>query len=306
MPTDLLVRYEAASPTISLFITGYHVIRAGRVPAGGHGDWLLPGNPYIRVTLDGGGSRIITRRNHYREMPRATVAGASSFATKLSIDAGASVGIGISPIGWSRLFDVAAEDVADRVVPLGALLGAAHSDRLVALLDSVDLSHPIAPMLDAFFEGAIGPANRDEGLLRDLVGVVIDERVGDIETARSVLRLEPARLRRLSRRHFGFSPKLLLRRSRFLRSLLSVLDDEKKPGYAGISEQYTDVSHFIRDSHAFLGMTPHQFAMLRKPVFTAGLSERSKVLGAAAQGLHAIDPLPAKPVTSLLTGARSY
>ena len=50
-----------------------------------------------------------------------------------------------------------------------------------------------------------------------------------------------------------------VRRARFLRSLHAIRRAEPSERTAAIDPGYTDYSHFVRDSHAFLGMSPQAF-----------------------------------------------
>ena len=49
---------------------------------------------------------------------------------------------------------------------------------------------------------------------------------------------------------------------------------------------YHDQSHFIRDSHEFLGMAPGDFLRLPRPINAASTRLRRAMLGAPAQALH--------------------
>src|SRR5204863_70742 len=54
-----------------------------------------------------------------------------------------------------------------------------------------------------------------------------------------------------------------------------------------IDPGYTDYSHFVRDAHEFLGMSPQAFLKLDNPLFVQSAKLRSAVLGAPAQALGA-------------------
>ena len=91
------------------------------------------------------------------------------------------------------------------------------------------------------------------------------------------------RLERICRRHFGFPPKLLLRRQRFMRSLAQYMIGERANWTAVIDGLYTDQAHFNRDFHAFMGTSPSEYAARPHPVLEAFMRERVRQLGAAAQ-----------------------
>jgi AraC-like DNA-binding protein len=93
-------------------------------------------------------------------------------------------------------------------------------------------------------------------------------------------------LERLSRRAFGFPPKLLLRRQRFLRSLARFMLDPSLTWLSTLDYQYHDQSHFVRDFKRFMGMSPSAYAKLDKPILIAAARARMEIAGAAVQGLH--------------------
>ena len=89
----------------------------------------------------------------------------------------------------------------------------------------------------------------------------------------------------MSLRAFGFTPKLLMRRARFLRSLHAVAQAPVAARATAIDPSYTDYSHFVRDAQHFLGMSPQAFLKLDTPLLRQSLALRQSVLGAPAQAL---------------------
>ena len=96
-------------------------------------------------------------------------------------------------------------------------------------------------------------------------------------------------MQRVADRAFGFPPKLLLRRARFLRSLHALRVARRGEAASVIDPNYTDHSHFIRDAHDFLGMSPQAFLDIDMPLLKRSLDLRAQVLGTPAQ---ALDPAP--------------
>ena len=93
-------------------------------------------------------------------------------------------------------------------------------------------------------------------------------------------------LERLSKRGFGFTPKLLLRRQRFLRSLAQFMLDPSLKWLSTLDEQYHDQAHFVRDFKRFMGMGPTEYAKLDKPILMAAAQARMAIAGEAVQVLH--------------------
>ncbi|MGJ3627808.1 hypothetical protein AB5I41_14070 [Sphingomonas sp. MMS24-JH45] len=81
---------------------------------------------------------------------------------------------------------------------------------------------------------------------------------------------------------FGFGPKFLLRRHRFMRALADL-----RGGGGGGFTTYYDQSHFIRDANLFLGRTARRFGLSLTPMMEGMLAGRTARFGAPAQGLIA-------------------
>jgi len=98
---------------------------------------------------------------------------------------------------------------------------------------------------------------------------------------------------RLCLRHFGFPPKLLLRRQRFMRSLAQFMLDRSLKWIGAIDQHYHDQAQFVRDFREFMGMSPRQYAAMPHPVLERFMYERARVHGAAVQTLD----VPAGAIT---------
>ena len=90
-------------------------------------------------------------------------------------------------------------------------------------------------------------------------------------------------LERLCGRHFGFPPKLLLRRQRFLRSLARFMLDPRRTWSKAIDGQYYDQAQFVRDFRSFMGMTPSEYADTPHPILEKIMAQRMADQGAAPQ-----------------------
>ena len=90
---------------------------------------------------------------------------------------------------------------------------------------------------------------------------------------------------RICRRAFGFSPKVLLRRQRFMRSLSHFMLDPSLRWTGAIDGHYYDQAQFVRDFRQFMGMTPRQYAALPKPLISEVMRERARFFGSAVQAL---------------------
>jgi AraC-like DNA-binding protein len=91
--------------------------------------------------------------------------------------------------------------------------------------------------------------------------------------------LNQPRLLRLCKACFGFAPKILIRRARFLR-MLHRIDAHSYENWSDfIDSQYVDQSHLIRDFRAFIGMAPSRYMALERPYVAAAFAAFRAMMG---------------------------
>lgn len=251
-------------------------------------DYLHPEWANLRF-LGAGQAQSVIGAGELQPCPRFTVTGPTSRAARFRINSGRSWGIGLLPLGWATLIKGSAADYADRFVdgaadpafaafaPLAEALAASDGDyaRELALLEThmAHLMTACRPPIDS------GIAALNAALIDPEVVAVTDLAARMGMTVRSV--------ERLSCRAFGFPPKLLLRRQRFLRSLARFMLDPSLTWLGALDCRYHDQSHFVRDFRRFMGMSPSDYAKRDKPLLVAAARARMAVAGQAVQGLHA-------------------
>jgi len=249
-------------------------------------DWLPPEWANIRMTLDdpwafGPSPDTLSR------LPIAIIQGPTSRPTFVRGHAGRAFGIGVLPTGWNRLWPVSAHEWADRFAPLATIMRA-DADRLESVIklapdfeSRVDAAnHFMLEMLDKS-----RPSTLDEQI-KALFQVLIDPASATVEQITATLGLPQSRLARLSKRGFGFAPKLLLSRQRFLRMLGTLHARPYDEWSDFLDPQYVDQSHMIRDFKRFLGMAPSHYFALKRPILEAATRGRAALFGQPLQGLH--------------------
>jgi hypothetical protein len=236
----------------------------------------------IRFTLTRGPVSLRLGPRCYDPLPAAALWGTTTRAMQTTTYGGVTVGVGITALGWARLFTISAEKIRDQVVPLSTLLPGATVAALVEQLRDADLVTDLAPILDTFFRAHLLPPTPHDNAIRALVDLINDEQTEDIASASDQLGLTPAALRRLSIRFFGYPPKLLLVRARFMRSLLRMMLADNGADYTNIAPTYFDKSHFLRDARRFLDTTPRRFMNRNNPYVLAIMRARRDVARAAA------------------------
>jgi AraC-like DNA-binding protein len=225
-------------------------------------------------------------------VPPFAATGPTTRPARFRIGSGRMWGIGLMPAGWAALVAGPAGDYADRFVD-------GLADPAFAAF------HPLARALGESEEGfAEGLARIEEHMDR----ILAERGAGRIVTGEPILAISAAlvdpdlatvaelaervgmtvrSLERLTRRAFGFPPKLLLRRQRFLRSLAQFMLDPSLKWLHALDGQYHDQAHFVRDFKRFMGMNPTDYARLDKPFLVAAARARMEIAGQAVQGLHA-------------------
>lgn len=280
------LRFHLPSADLAPFVTTYYLMEVDAGPEGVVEDWLHPEWANLRITVSGG-VEAAPGLEEPAAMPRIIGAGPTSLATRFRIRQARVWGIGMLPMGWLKFVDGAAADYADGTADAGqdpawhvfaGLSGelAQHGlsvDEEIACLEralKARLDHPVpeAETVSAVHKALVeGEASSVAGLA-DAAG------------------LTPRTLERLSKRVFGFPPKLLLRRQRFLRSLAQFMLDPSLSWLDTMDSQYHDQAHFIRDFRRFMGMTPSEYGARPHPILFAAAIGRSAIAGEAVQALH--------------------
>lgn len=279
LPPHTALRYELPAPELRDCVADYHVLDSEGPEVEGAFNFLLPSWPAIRLILTDRPMSLTIGRRSCGVLPREALYGTTSQSMRMVTNGGVTIGIALKPLGWARLFDRRADLFRDRVVPLGEVMGQRHVTELVARLRASDQGPAVKGVLDDFLHDRLGPPHAEEEAIRRLTALINDDETFDLATACERSGLQPATLRRVSLRHFGFPPKILLIRTRFLRSFVRIMMEGGD--YSSIAPGYFDASHFLRDAHRFLGMTPKQFLQqAQNPYAQAVLRARALVTAA--------------------------
>jgi AraC-like DNA-binding protein len=272
-----LVSYWAPDPTLARYVTGYHRYRVALPPGHVLEDVFFPSWAVMRFAVEDPQPWSLRRGSRvFDPVPSAMLEGPSSYAGYCRAARGAVIGIGILPEGWARLFGVPAYTIANRVVPLAALL-----DDAASLHRRLEGGDEPARVLDDWFLSTFAGAPPTDPLVGALYALIDDPAVTRVEDMIDRLGIPHRVLATLSKDHFGFTPKVLLRRGRFLRALSAGLAQggnwDGVIGRAG----YFDRSHFLRDSNLFLGCSIREFQARQGPLNALAMKVRAEVLGTA-------------------------
>ena len=277
------------SDALTGLVSGYHIYSAGPPGSPAWDELFFPGWANIRFILVNGGWQCGSVGGPMLAVPTASLFGPASRGINSRSHGGMMAGIGITPLGWHRLFAQPAHSIADQILPLHQLVDA-PVEHLHGRLSADPTPSGVKAAFDDWLVARLRPAKPSTDLvirLFDYLGSAHGVSVSEMESA---LRATHVQIRRIARSHFGFAPKLLLRRSRFLKSWMAITAAPSDNWSEGIDASYYDYSHFVRDCQHFLGMPPRRFLALDRPMTALSLARRTEILGAPTQGLHRPSP----------------
>ncbi len=282
---EVHVRFCPPPPELRRYFTTFYLVEATVADGGVISDYLLPEWANLRIHA-GSRPEAATLSGAAIAGTAFPVTGPSSQAVRFTIGSTRMWGIGLLPLGWAKFVAAPAADFAD-----GLLDGFAHPAfaDFRALADTLfgeapDPEAELARITKYFRERADGLVPEEPRI------VAIHAALVDPETAAVAQLVERAGIsqrtvERICRRAFGFPPKKLLRRQRFMRSLSQFMLDPSLKWIGAIDGHYHDQAQFVRDCRQFMGMTPSQYAALPKPLIGAIMRERDRMAGSAAQTL---------------------
>ena len=156
------IRLRAPTPALAELVVDYAFYDSGPDGSRARRNDYMPGLANLVLTFDAGPLRAAIRNHRLSWTDDAVVFGPTSHAFRVDSDGGRLIGIGITPLGWARLFGKHAARVADRVVPLSTLWSADRARRLHAALARAGSDEDAAVRsLDAMLSDALLPEGRD-------------------------------------------------------------------------------------------------------------------------------------------------
>ena len=226
-------------------------------------DFLYPEWGNVRFTL--GGSWWVEERRVRAPMPQVGAwFGPTDRAMKVVAHDGATAGFGLTPLGWQRLFDRPAHTLANLRIDLGDALGRSGEDLQATLLGHDSDEQGVA-LFDRLLldRVSVRAPNTAEAIAVDQALRTRPHDVGGFAAAAGV---DARRLGKVCKAVFGFGPKRLLRRQRFLDTLgrMRVTEDFRFADIRG--DEYHDQSHFNHEFHEFMGLSPRRYLSVPRPL----------------------------------------
>lgn len=285
--------YIAPHPRLRPYLSTYYFTVMESADGGELRDWMNPEWASVRYAYRGS-TRGSVHPDAMAPIPLAHFVGPTTRAGPFAARSAQVASIGFLPLGWRRFMRDSACVWANR------LSDAAEIDSILplrALFDDVvraDDPPAIAKLFDAALLAALDGAPlidpSEETQINVAHAALIDEQTATVTAMAERLGMTTKQLHRFSLRTFGFAPKLLMRRQRFIRTLAVAMRDPAGNWSSALDLHYYDRSHFNRDFQAFFGMSPDQYRRAPHPVIGAAMRARTKALGAPLQALQGPGP----------------
>jgi AraC-like DNA-binding protein len=248
-------------------------------------DLSVPEWGCLRFVLNGGFDVFRSGSDPFR-IDGAYVQGPSSQGLEFHVQNCRMFGVGLIPEGFARFWKLDLGSIADSWMPIETFFDGS----LLGLRDALEkTSEPTAQfeLADRFFSELLEqrPGNRMWKQVVIVHRALNDPGVSRIEDLAARSGMSASQLARFCKARFGFAPKLLLRRQRFLRMLEALHERPYAEWHNFVDPQYTDQSHMIRDFKSFLGVSPGQYMARSRLIQQASAAARLQALGGALQGL---------------------
>ncbi|WP_120715897.1 helix-turn-helix domain-containing protein [Tsuneonella amylolytica] len=288
LPFDTALRYERAGEELQPYVADYHVLDSIRPPGWVSSEIMLPGGPAIRFILEDHDFDLAIGSGPHGPLPKASLYGSLSRSAKMRVGpGGVTIGVSLTPLGLARIAGTDADRLRDTVVPLESVIDPALVGSIQNDLKASDRGPGVKAVLDAHLRVIFVRSHPHDDAIQRISAVIAKPGVSSVAEARELSGMSKRQFERLTKRYFGFPPKLLLRRARLLRSIIALKMAGEPYDMRVLEDEYFDHSHFTRDSHRFLGMSPLRFLRTPSPYRDAALRARSIVLGSAVAALDA-------------------
>lgn len=252
------------------WVTFHYVVTANGPVA----DFLYPEWGNLRFNL--GGDMIAMLPGYYAAGQQlATLFGPTDRAAAVTSTGGRIVGMGFTPLGWLRFLAEPADRLANAIRPLGDEFGPTAEDWRAQLLALGGDDDGIITQMDEVLAARLAQTAPPDATALRLDAVLRTDPPDVVEFA-SRMATSTRTLNRECLRVFGFPPKRLLRRQRFLETLGEVRMHPDAKFIELLEERYFDQSHFIRDFRAFIGMSPRAYLNCPRGIFHVAEAEQTR------------------------------
>ena len=283
MEEQLSIRFCVPRAALAPDVTSFYLLDCA---GDGVDDWLHPEWANIRFAIRGSWAwGVAGERGPPARMGEATLFGPMAKAARIIGTPGAIViGLGLTPLGWAQLVGEPANRFANRAVPLATLFP--ETGGLLAELRQATDDEQRVALLERWLEARLSDPKPCDPHVDRLQRALVTGNVSTVPAFADEVCVSERTLERLCPKLFGFAPKKLLRRQRFLRTLDKLQRNPGRTFTDSLDGHYTDQSHFVREFKAHMGMSPSAYFGLPRPLMQAAGRARAEMLGETMQGLH--------------------
>ncbi|MBV7265768.1 helix-turn-helix domain-containing protein [Erythrobacter ani] len=283
--SDYTVRshfYTPPSEFEGCFTTFYHL--SLQVEGGGTvQDYLQPEWANIRFFC---GANPTAEINGFSvDGARFNATGPSSLPCHFELGTAEMWGIGFLPLGWARFVDTDAHSLANTLWDGSQHTAFAKFDGLSEILcdREVTREEQVAHIVETMRR--LMRPHRDESKILRVHKALVDGSFLAVKELADACGMSIRTLERVCGRYFGFTPKRLMRRQRFVRSLTTFMLHQDSRWTEAMDADYHDQAQFTREFHEFMTMNPSEYAALDHPILSSFMEARARVWGSAAQAL---------------------
>lgn len=282
------LRFYRPAEKLQTFISSYYFLDIAEGPTiqdMNHPEWAN-----IRFVLSGHWTaRLGSQEASSADLP-ASLHGPTSRPVRVTgTPPTRTVGVGVLPVGWAHLIGRPAHLHSDRIASLEEAFPGDAAEVHAALARATN-DEMLRGVLDDFFLALHASRPEPSPLPSRAHALLLDPATTTAQSFAAGLGLSSRHVARLSLDMFGFAPKLLLRRQRFLRTLDMMRARLDEPWARLLDETYYDQSHFVRDCRRFMEMSPTEYFALPRILLDPAARLRQQTIGQTLQALHPASP----------------
>lgn len=278
-------RFFAPPAALACYFTSFYLAEIDLAPGERVVDYLHPEWANLRFA-SGAPLAAQNPAGHSIADCHFAVTGPSGQAVRFEVGTCRIWGVGLLPLGWDKFIGVAAADMADALLDGGQHPVFASFLPLAQNLfgPQTDVDGELA-RIGQFFLSRLGHGRADDIRVQAIHAALVDPAVSTVADLAQRSGISARTVERICLQSFGFPPKLLLRRQRFMRSLAQFILDPTLKWIGALDGHYHDQAQFVREFRQFMGMTPREYAKIPHPIIEAIMRERARIAGAAVQAL---------------------
>ncbi len=256
------IRYFPPCEALRGRVASYYVMEAAPGVHLDIHDFAIPVWPNLRFLLSGDIDVALNGNINFAAPPvQCALFGGTTLATHVHIKGALKiVGAGFFPLGWREIFATPANVWANRAGPLSQVWGYEPTPTMLELANAKSDADTVNS-LDRLFLGRV-VAGRHAKLPASTYAVerlLVDPAITSVDRISEQTGLSLRQIERISLAGYGHTPKQVIRKFRFLRTMATLSKTPDASWRDMIDELYYDQSHFIRDFKQFTGLTPTEY-----------------------------------------------